>query len=247
MKKPIIAAVIPSYNMFERADALVEHMLEHERRNVDLIVVVVDNGSDLVPPSKYTTLRLPSNVQTTGGWLAGLEYVKRLRGPVFAYWVLITSAEFTGPPVLDGMVEAMQSDKDVVGVHPALTLDSTTSWGHLRTRGGEDRQVPMIDNIAALWRADWFDANGGFDPRLVYAWGPDLELSYLARQQKKKLIVSERSVGVKKVSDIGYMMQRMNMTADQRRSLAYRNMLEVMQEKYGPDWREKLYGFDHTV
>lgn len=228
-----VTAIISNYNMPERCDALVEHIRAHEGCEV----VVVDNGSDLCEPSKYTTIRLEKNIQTTGGWLEGL---KRATGADF-YWVLITSAEFVGAPVLDGMLKCMRLYSHCVGVHPALTGDSTTSWEHLKEIGTKGwRKVWMIDNIAALWRADWFDSVGGFDPRFTYAWGPDLELSYLARSQGRTLYVSEPA-GVKKVTDIGYKMDRMRMTAEERGTRARLNMREVMTDKYGPGWQELMY------
>jgi len=219
--------------MPERTDALVEHILKYE----DCDVVVVDNGSDICPPSKYTTMKLNRNIQTTGGWLEGL---KQAHGSDF-YWILGTSAEFIGVPVLDAMLKCMKLYSHCVGVHPALTKSSTTSWEHLKTIGMNGyRQVWMIDNIAALWRAKWFDSVGGFDPRFTYAWGPDLELAYLARQDDRTLYVSEPA-GVKKVTDIGYKMNRMGMDAEQRRHLARTNMREVMTNKYGPDWAKVMY------
>jgi GT2 family glycosyltransferase len=230
-----VTAVITNYNMPERCDALVEHIHAHE----DCEVIVVDNGSDLVPPSKYTTMQITKNAQTTAGWNAGLRMAREAK-PDF-YWILITSAEFTGTPVLEGMLKCMELYSHCVGVHPALTKDSTTSWEHLKEIGTKGwRQVWMIDNICALWRADWFDSVGGFDSRFRYGWGPDLELSYLARAQERTLYVSEPA-GVKKVTDIGYAMQRMGMTAEDRRAFARANMREVMLEKYGSSWQELMY------
>jgi len=46
---------------------------------------------------------------------------------------------------------------------------------------------------------------------------------------------------VKKVTDIGYKMNRMGMDAEQRRHLARTNMREVMTNKYGPDWAKVMY------
>ena len=86
----------------------------------------------------------------------------------------------------------MLKDKAIVGVHPALTEDSTTSWKQLMTRGGnEPRQTWMIDNIASLWRASWFDRMGRFDPELIYGWGIDLEMCWLARRFGRTLYVHE--------------------------------------------------------
>ncbi len=226
-------AVVTNYNMPERTDALVEHIHKHEGCEV----VVVDNGSDLCPPSKYTTVKLEKNIQTTGGWLEGLRFAK---GSDF-YWILGTSAEFTGKPVLADMLRCMELYSHCVGVHPALTKDSTTSWEHLKEIGTSGfRKVWMVDNIAALWRAKWFDEVGGFDPRFTYAWGPDLELAHLARSQERTLYVSEPA-GIKKVTDIGYRMERMGMTAEERGARARANMWRVMTDKYGAKWQELMY------
>lgn len=229
-----VAAVIVNYNMPERTDAICAHLQEYAGWPLDLIVV--DNGSDLVAPSQFTTLKLPANRQTTGGWLAGLEQARKL-GEHLAYWFLITSAEFveqTDP--LTPLASFLLDTPQAVAVHPALTRDSTTAWGHLKKRSqGIPRRTWMIDNIASLWRADWFDECGGFDPCLKYGWGIDLETCWKARRDGRSLWVHE-GVRVKKVTDIGYMMERMNMSAELRRVLAGANMTEMLSERYGPDW-----------
>jgi hypothetical protein len=97
----------------------------------------------------------------------------------------------------------------------------------------------MIDNIASLWRAEWYDEQGGFDPEMRYGWGIDLELSWKARSQGKRLVVMD-DCQVKKVTDLGYSMGRMGMTAEERVRLASTNMAEVMEKKYGPEWDWKM-------
>jgi hypothetical protein len=67
-----------------------------------------------------------------------------------------------------------------------------------------------------------------------------LETSYKARAQGKSLWICE-DVQVKKVTDIGYTMGRMGMTAEERRVLARENMDEVFTQKYGPDWKTLMY------
>ena len=226
-----IAAIITNYNMPERTDALVKYIKRHVK-NTLVDVVVVDNGSDLVKPSKYTIVKLKNNIQTTGGWLAGLDV---LQDDYLAYWFMITSTEFTAESYdpLTPMVAKLKDDSNAVGVHNALTKDSTTAWKHLITRGGIGcRPTWMIDNISSLYRADWFDEISRFDPDLIYGWGIDLETSWLARTQGRSLWVCE-DAKVKKVTDIGYAMSRMNMSAEQRRSLAGLNMLDVFRKKYG--------------
>ena len=237
MAEDLVTAIIVNYNMPERTDALCEHLLRYVKW--PMVLIVVDNGSDLMDPSKYSTLRLSANVQTTGGWLAGLKKAREYDS--LAYWFLITSAEFSGEDdPLEPMADLMMNNSQVVGVHPSLTEDSTSAWKHLFHRNGDlPRRVWMIDNIASLWRADWFDQVGGFDPELKYGWGIDLELSWKAREQGRALYVHD-DCQVKKVTDIGYTMERMNMSADERRQLAGANMDEVLACKYGPDWDQKM-------
>jgi GT2 family glycosyltransferase len=232
-----VAAIIVNYNMPERCDAICAHLLRYVKW--PMFLIVVDNGSDLVEPSKYTSLQLPENVQTTGGWLAGLERAREY--DPMAYWFLITSAEFSGEcDPLAPLADLMLNNSQVVGVHPALTEESTSAWKHLFKRNGDlPRRVWMIDNIASLWRADWFDRVGGFDPGMKYGWGIDLELSYKAREQDRALYVHEE-VTVKKTTDIGYAMERMNMSADERTRLAGANMDQTLEKKYGPDWNQKM-------
>ena len=45
---------------------------------------------------------------------------------------------------------------------------------------------------------------------------------------------------VKKITDIGYQMGRMNMSAETRRQVAGHNMAEVLSARYGPDWWDRM-------
>jgi GT2 family glycosyltransferase len=237
-----VAAIIVNYNMPERTNALVEYMLDNVKTELDIIVV--DNGSDIAEKSRYTSVALAENVQTTNGWLAGLQYVDALKHAkgeeYFAYWFLITSAEFVGGDPLSPMLEKLIEDENAIGIHPALTKDSTTSWRHLITNGESGcRRTWMIDNIASLYRAEWFDSIGRFDPALVYAWGIDLETCFLARCNNKGIYVCE-DAKIKKVTDIGYSMDRMNMSAAERQQKAGDNMKKILSAKYGGSWWRRM-------
>ncbi len=225
--------------MPERADALFKHLKKHSEWPID--IYMIDNGSNIKEPSKYTNIHIKENVQTCGGWLSGLEFTKKNRRKYFAYMFLITSANFVDhKDPITPMVEFLISNNDSVGIHPALSSDSTTYWDHLKTRGGEQpRKTWMIDNIASVFRADWFDSIGWFDPKLIYAWGIDLETCYLARRANKTLWVDER-VKVKKITNIGYKMNRMNMAAEDRIKLADTNMREILKEKHGKNYWNKM-------
>ena len=237
-----VAIFVVNYNMPERADALAWHIRQTVKWPHELFVI--DNGSDLCPPSKFTNVFLENNVQTTGGWLAGLEEADKRDQDWLAYWFLITSAEFLqgiDDDPLAPMARFLTEDSNAVGVHPALAADSTTAWIHLVSRDGSDepRRTWMIDNIASLYRADWFDANDRFDSTLKYAWGIDLETCFKAREQGRSLWVDERSQ-IKKVTNIGYDMERMNMNASSREQIAGLNMAEVLSSRYGLHWWDRM-------
>jgi GT2 family glycosyltransferase len=234
-----VAIVITNFNMPERTDALCDSITK--RVNCDYELIVVDNGSNIAKPSPYTRVQLFENIQTTRGWLAGLDYADKI-GEFDYYLFLITSAEFDygAYDPIRPMVEFMDAHPEAVGIHPALTKDSTTSWSHLITRGGGvPRKTWMIDNICSMYRADWFNSIGRFDKNLTYAWGIDLETCYKARKQGRSLWVHE-GVKVKKVTNIGYSMDRMCMTADDRAQRATENMSSVLTPRYGCDYFKKL-------
>lgn len=236
-----IAVFCANYNMPEKADALWHGVMDNTKADVDFYLV--DNASDLVPPAKNTNVFIKDrNRQTTAAWLTGLQTAKEAGVDYFAYVFCITSASISNHSgdVISPLLGVLQDDENAVGVHPALTLDSTTSWTHLITRGGyKPRKTWMIDNIFSMYRADWFDSIGWFDSDLRYAWGIDLETCWKARLEKRSLWVQE-SVQIRKVTDIAYSMNRMNMTADERRKRAGENMAIVLEHKYGPHWWDAM-------
>jgi hypothetical protein len=243
--KQRVAIVLSNYNMPERTDALMDYVLENAKAPCDFFVV--DNGSDLVPASYRTNIWLAENCQTTCGWLKGLEeadkQAEKNGEPYFAYWIMITSAEFvkeSGDP-LTPLVELLVSMPDAAVVHPALTKDSTTALAtQMMDRGsGEHRRTYLVDNIAALWRADYLNSIGRFRRELTMAWGVLPEVCWMARRDRKTIWIHEGTL-IKKVSNIGYSMGRMNMTADERAKLASAEARRVLEPIYGPQFNEKL-------
>jgi hypothetical protein len=223
------AVFIVNYNMPERADALYEHLDKSEHPHD---IYLIDNGSDLVAPAKHTNVFIKENCQTTNGWLKGMEEADK-KGGYDTYMFVITSTEIKDGKDTIQLLSENFSDPEVVVVHPALTQESTTHWGHLKNRGTNAvRPTWMVDNICSMYRADWFDKQGRWDPELIYAHGIDVEMCLFARRQGKKILVDERCE-VEKITDIGYTMNRMNMTAEMRRQKGWANMSEVMTKKYG--------------
>jgi hypothetical protein len=235
-----VAVFIVNYNMNEMADNLYLYLKENETWPMD--IYYIDNGSDIKNPSKHTNVFIENNVQTTNGWLTGLAQSDKKYYNYFAYMFLITSTQFVSnsKKPITSMVQKLIEDENAVGVHASLSKDSTTAWEHLKNRGTNDfRQTWFIDNICSLYRADWFNSIGRFDKDLIYAWGVDLEAGYIARKQGRTLWVDER-IQVRKKTDIGYKMKRMNMKAEKRVKLASKNMSDVLSQKYGDDWEDKI-------
>jgi len=240
-----VAAILVNYNMPERTDALCSYIKVHAKWPYDLIVV--DNGSDPKYASEWTTVKLRQNVQTTNGWLCGIAYARGLanmrKEPYLAYWIMITSAEFVekSKDPLTPLANLLLDVPDAAVVSAALTNDSTTAHVQMKTRGGEEpRRTWLLDNIAALWRADWLDSIGGFPPCLTMAWGCDFETCYLARKAGKSVWIHE-GTHIKKVSQIGYTMDRMGMTAQERGSAAGEEMRLYLTEKYGKEFNKRLH------
>jgi len=239
------AIIIPNYNMPERTDALVEYIQGHAKAPYDLLVV--DNGSNLVPPSKYTNVFIEENCQTTCAWLRGLEFADECAAfcgeSYFAYMIMITSAEFvkeSGDP-LTPLVELLAEKPNAAVVHAALTKDSTTALAEqMMDRGtGQPRRTYLVDNIAALWRANWLNSIGRFREELTMGWGVLPETCWKARRDRKTIWIHEGTL-IKKVSNIGYTMGRMNMTAKERARLASAEAQRILEPIYGPDFNEKL-------
>jgi hypothetical protein len=135
----------------------------------------------------------------------------------------------------------MKQNPDVVGVHPALTPQSTTHWKQLIHDGTENLyKIKMFDNIFSCYRASWFNQIGRFDRRMTYAWGVDGETGYKSRRDGKILLLDNR-YQVEKVTDIGYKMNRMNMSAKDRAMNAYNEMARILTKKYG-EYNRVVFG-----
>jgi hypothetical protein len=61
----------------------------------------------------------------------------------------------------------------------------------------------------------------------------------MARRDKKRIYLHE-GAPIRKVTDIAYKMDRMNMSAERRRKLAGANMQARLNQKYGAGWEQKL-------
>lgn len=239
-----VAVIIPNYNMPERTDAICKHLMRTVNHPFHL--VVVDNGSDLVEPSQFTRVYLDKNLQTTGGFIAGIEYAQEHLDAVY-YWFIITSTEFDDQDdrnPLDFMLPLFDRN-DNFAVHPAVEFIGSSAWERwLAPRDEGLRQIWGMDCIAALVDARKYHEIGGFNPELTMAYGLMGELNWKARRAGYRLYVQD-DYCVYKETDIGYKMNRMNMTSKKRRELATKQSDDVLIPVYGEDYRER-FRYEYT-
>ena len=227
--------------MPERTDALYEHIVETVHMPYDLIIV--DNGSDLVEPSQHTTFRLSENKQTGGGFLAGLDYADSL-GKYKYYWLLITSAEFYKDDKRDPLkllISIMEKDAMAYAVQPAIKFGYKQAWSKwLEPRGHNfHRRIWGVDYISTLFRAEYLNKIGRFRKELPMMWGAIGECNWKARKEGWHLYVHDGYI-MKKETNIGYKMDRMNMTAKERAKLAAMESNKILAPIYGKDYRENF-------
>ncbi len=244
----VVAIIIVNYNMPERTDALVKHIYRTVHHECALIVV--DNGSDLIEPSKYTTptLNLPKNIQTTRGFLEGLDFADSVGIDYFAYWLFITSAAFNEDDMrdpLDLLLPILIDEEQAFAVQPAIEFNYHQGWSDVmspRPDGGL-RRVWGIDYISTLFRAKYFNAIGRYRPELTMMWGVPGECNWKARKNGWHIYIQDDYV-MRKDTDIGYMMDRMNMSDAERRELASAESDRILEPIYGENYKDR-FGYEY--
>ena len=237
-----VAVIIVNYNMVEKCDALVDHIYKTVQHEYDIFVI--DNGSDLVEPSNYSTTIFPDNVQTTNGFLRGFDIADSTGIDYFAYWLFITSASFIDDDMrdpLDTLLPVLVADEKAFAVHPAIEFNYHQAWSDVMSpRDGDSlRRVRRIDFISTLFRAKHLNAIGRFRPELTMMWGVPGECNWKARKAGLHIYIHDGYI-MKKDTDIGYDMDRMNMSAKERRNLASAESDRVLEPIYGKNYRDRF-------
>ena len=233
-----VAMVIVNYNMEERCSQICKNIKEKVKNPVDFYVV--DNGSDLVNSSPHTTIWLRKNVQTSNGWNMGIAYSNAVRhtnkSAYFGYWIWITSSLFdtTQNDILSPMVQYLEQHPKTQTICPYIS-NRTNSWPHLFKKGVVPREVIFVDNLATLYRTEWFDSIRYFDPNEIRGFGVDMENGFLVRYCGYNSVVDDR-VGIQKHSGIAYSMKRMNANSSSREQLALKEMKTILTARYGTDY-----------
>jgi len=234
-----IAIILSNYNMPEMADYLAEYIERNVRWPYELIVV--DNGSDKMPPPKSTTIGLNPNLGANSAWQIGFRVCDRLEKkqgePFFAYMLACTNVRFDEETdIVTPLAELLEANPRAVGINPAHTPESDTPWpDHFDTGTGAPRQVRFLEWTTGLYRADWMKRVGRIDPEFFYNWGLDVDLSAKARITGRTLWIHEGVLTTKQDS-VGYKSGRFEMSVEDRRDRSHAEMDRIFIAKYGMDY-----------
>jgi hypothetical protein len=226
--------VICSYNMPEAVEHIVSTINYKVHRPYDL--VVVDNGSDLVSPSVFTTDFIPVNIQMVPGFMEGMRILDKKKEDYFAYWLITTSVSFLWEEVadpLDELLKILESDESIYAVQPSFIFENGGSWEQYLTprEPFKPRRIWGLEYSCPLFRASHFNRLGRWNEELTYGWGIASETGYLARKEGLKFYTDDAHP-MRKNTQIGYVMERMNMSAVERGELASKQCKDILEPKY---------------
>ena len=226
--------------MPEYADSIVEHLRNTVKMSYDLYFI--DNGSDLVSPSKYTTYRIEKNIQMIPGFLKGFELAKQSNKDYFAYWMITTSCRFMKADNRDPLriLVGLLDDDNVFAVQPSLIIDDGAWKELLRPRKeGLPRKVFGLENVCPLFRASHYEKLGGLNKNLTYGFGVGGELYWKARKEGLYCYTHDGYVMYKDTA-IGYKKNRMNLSYSDRCQLAGEELKKYLVPIYGEDFNDRF-------
>ena len=196
--------------------------------------IIVDNGSDIVAPHPESTHFVDKNNGWINGLVVGLEAVK-----TEFVWVFTTSmgaVSCEGNAIAE-LQSTFTAHPEAVTVSPAWLGDLTAKTHKVFAPSVEHYRENVMCSPAAMWRTNFLRDN--LNHNLIYGWGADLELGYIAKQAGFTLWVNNR-VGIDISEHAGYSDGRRNETLDEVNKKASQNMEEVLSDKYGKDWKGLL-------
>jgi hypothetical protein len=238
------AIILCSYNMPEYADALVEHIGKYVKFPYDLIFV--DNGSDIVKPSKHTTIFLEKNIQMIPGFTVGFRQAfkneKKTGKKYNAYWMMTTSCRFDPNDERDPlamMLDVFEQDEKAFSIQPSMILDFG-AWEELLAPQPEGlpRRIYALESICPLFNSKYFTMEEYWREELTFGWGLG-EIYWKARKNGLHHYTHDGIV-MYKDTWIGYRKDRMNMSAEERCQLAGDECDKVLIPIYGENYRDRF-------
>ena len=164
--------------------------------------------------------------------------------------MLITSTTFIEEDdrdPLDLLLPILVADEQAFVVQPAIEFNYPQAWSGVMSPRPEGslRRVWGTDYISNLFRAKHFNDIGRYRPELTMMWGVPGECNWKARKAGLHIYVHDGYI-MRKDTDVGYDMDRMNMSAKERRNLASAESDRILEPIYGKDYRDR-FGFEYRV
>lgn len=202
-----VAVLVCCYNSREHLPELLESLARSDDGNLDVRIVLVDNGSsdgssEFVRANfpDVECVRLESNRGFAGGNNAGHEHVRRCH-PAARYLALLNADTIVESGWLRGLVDALEADSAVVAAQPTLVLHPDIErintvgnrshylgfgmmGGYGRPRGYAEEAPTEMDfpsGAAVLLRMDTIERVGLFD-EVFHMYLEDADLGWKLRQ-----------------------------------------------------------------
>lgn len=125
-------------------------------------------------------------------------------------------------------------------IQPSLLIDHGAWKNYLAPRAPfGPRQVWGLECVCPLYDAEKFNELGRWNEAMTYGWGFAGELHWKARAAEYPILTHDGYV-MHKDTAVGYVMDRMHQTYDERASLAAAEARHYYEPLYGPEWQNKL-------
>ncbi|RJO66152.1 MAG: hypothetical protein C4523_13810 [Myxococcales bacterium] len=240
MALPTIKPIILSYNMPEEASRLYKKLQADGFSDV----LLVDNGSDMHPPSPHANFRLPKNIRANGQARMALIYSMDYF-PADYYWLISTSADLYPQANYRQAIEASLSRLSAfrVGVL-SPTFDCPTALPaqqHLSANAPETTSICFFleatANVLAhnLLEKCREDGAAFFETRLTRGWGCDYELCHEAVLHGF-WCMADQAIAAGWKRNLGYHKGVGGESIQHYYDQASAEMNAVMADKYGERW-----------
>jgi hypothetical protein len=220
----MIDLMIINYNMPEAVTEIIDSI--HSR--IPHRWIVVDNGSDIVPPHPKTNVFVKENHQVMSGALAGLQEITSEY-----FWDFSTSM---GPIRCDGdpiaeMLSGFEGHPEIVAIFPALSGDIKSPTHTIYRQSDEHFSQVPIGAFDGMWRTDWLKSH--LDHAFT-SWGVDIDLGYKARREGLTMWVNNHVV-TELVERKGY-PERRHVSEEQNNRDESERMNRILSQNYGDNW-----------
>lgn len=231
------AIIVVSHNGRDITDPLCNNITSFTKSPHDLYVI--ETGSKLDKLSTYATFWVKDGIRMTRGFNWGIKYAlwkEKMEGTFHydSFWLLVNDAHLYEVDSLTPMVNFMRSNPDCGQIHPYITNSPSRV---LKKMGSGCRKVSYVEIICPLLSRAAIEIPNFLDEKLFYGWGLDYDMPYMLHKQGLRTYLCD-DVGV--VHSAGTTVCTGNddqlKTMQQQFNVSRENMVQVMLEKYGPQW-----------